>query len=152
MQVSDEAVQAALARRSDLLADRPDPMVLSEERLTRLMLEAAAPILAEAWGVKRREFPHDVPGFAWANAERTSRAGRRDAERAARALEVLGDRCSDRMRAVAEARIARPEASWNEIGASLGMTKDQAASLFGRLMHRLHVAQLREKEADDGDR
>jgi hypothetical protein len=30
------------------LADRPDPTALSEETLTRLMLEAAAPILAEA--------------------------------------------------------------------------------------------------------
>lgn len=44
--VPEAAVQAALARRSDLLSDRPDPMVLSEETLTRLMLEAAAPILA----------------------------------------------------------------------------------------------------------
>lgn len=48
MQVPDSAVQAAMARRADLLSDRPDPMVLSEETLTRLMLEAAAPILAEA--------------------------------------------------------------------------------------------------------
>lgn len=47
MQIPDEAVRAALARRADLLSDRPDPMVLSEERLTRLMLEAAAPILAD---------------------------------------------------------------------------------------------------------
>ena len=43
--VPDEAVQAALARRADLLSDRPDPTALSEETLTRLMLEAAAPIL-----------------------------------------------------------------------------------------------------------
>lgn len=49
--IPDEAVKAALARRSDLLADLPDPAALSEETLTRLMLEAAAPILAEAWGL-----------------------------------------------------------------------------------------------------
>lgn len=42
------AVAAALAKRADLLADRPDPMVLSEETLTRLMLEAAAPEMAAA--------------------------------------------------------------------------------------------------------
>ncbi len=37
-----------MARRADLLSDRPDPMALSEETLVRLMLEAAAPLLAEA--------------------------------------------------------------------------------------------------------
>ena len=40
-----EAVRLALAARADLLADRPDPMVLSEETLTRLMLQAALPAL-----------------------------------------------------------------------------------------------------------
>lgn len=64
--VPDEAVQAALARRADLLSDRPDPMVLSEERLTRLMLEAAAPILAETVAQKilahaERQFPKNDP-------------------------------------------------------------------------------------------
>lgn len=44
--VPDEAVRAALAARADLLSDRPYPMVLSEETLTRLMLEAAAPAMA----------------------------------------------------------------------------------------------------------
>lgn len=47
-EIPEAAVDAALARRADLLADRPDPMVLSERRLVTLMLEAAAPILAEA--------------------------------------------------------------------------------------------------------
>ena len=46
-EIPKAAVDAALARRADLLSDRPDPMVLSEETLTRLMLEAAAPILAD---------------------------------------------------------------------------------------------------------
>ena len=46
-EIPDEAVKAAMARRSYLLEDRPDPMVLSDERLTRQMLEAAAPLLAE---------------------------------------------------------------------------------------------------------
>jgi hypothetical protein len=44
--VPAEAVRAAMARRADLLSDRPDPTALSDETLTRLMLEAAAPILA----------------------------------------------------------------------------------------------------------
>jgi hypothetical protein len=59
MQVPDEAVQAALARRADLLSDRPDPMVLSEETLTRRMLEAAAPILAEAWNLPALQAEHE---------------------------------------------------------------------------------------------
>jgi hypothetical protein len=45
--VPAEAVRAAMARRADLLSDRPDPTALSDETLTRLMLEAAAPILAQ---------------------------------------------------------------------------------------------------------
>jgi hypothetical protein len=44
-----------MACRADLLSDRPDPMVLSDETLTRKMLEAAAPLLAEAWGVTDQE-------------------------------------------------------------------------------------------------
>lgn len=48
--IPDEAVKAALAKRAYLLADRPDPMVLSNETLTRKMLEAAAPAIAKAWG------------------------------------------------------------------------------------------------------
>ena len=50
-----EAVQAAMAVRAGLLADRPDPMVLSDETLTRKMLEAAAPILAETIAQKITE-------------------------------------------------------------------------------------------------
>ena len=46
MIIPDEAVQAAMARRADLPADRPDPAVLSDETLTRKMLEAAMPFLA----------------------------------------------------------------------------------------------------------
>lgn len=45
--IPDEAVTAALTVYADLLYDRPDPMVLSDQTLTRKMLEAAAPILAE---------------------------------------------------------------------------------------------------------
>ena len=39
------AIAAALAKRAALLADRPDPMVLSDESLVRQMLEAALPYL-----------------------------------------------------------------------------------------------------------
>jgi hypothetical protein len=45
--VPGAATDAALAARCNLLADRPEPTVLSERRLTEMMLEAAAPILAE---------------------------------------------------------------------------------------------------------
>lgn len=45
--VPAEAVRLALAARAHALADRPDPMVLSDETLTRIMLEAAAPAFAE---------------------------------------------------------------------------------------------------------
>ena len=54
----EEAVRAAMAKRADLLADRPDPIVLSDETLTRRMLEAAAPVLAEAWGLERLQAEH----------------------------------------------------------------------------------------------
>ena len=118
-------------------------------------LEAAAPLLAEAWGVapngeagRQRTTPPE--GFTWVNAERSSLAGHRDAERARRALELLGPDCSQRMRMVAEARIASPDASWSELAGKLGLTKDQAAGLFRRLMHRLHVAQQREEQAGRG--
>jgi hypothetical protein len=46
-EIPPEAVRAAMERRADLLSDRPDPTVLSDETLTRKMLEAAAPLLAE---------------------------------------------------------------------------------------------------------
>lgn len=41
------AVDAALAARAHALADRPEPTVLSDRRLTEMMLEAAAPVFAE---------------------------------------------------------------------------------------------------------
>jgi hypothetical protein len=50
------ATDAALAVRNDLLADLPEPTVLSERRLTEMMLEAAAPILADA--VARKILAH----------------------------------------------------------------------------------------------
>lgn len=45
--VPPEAVRLAVAARAHALIDRPDPTVLSDETLTRMMLEAAAPALAE---------------------------------------------------------------------------------------------------------
>lgn len=42
----DDAVQAALSAYRAALADRPDPMVLPDERLMRIALEAAAPAMA----------------------------------------------------------------------------------------------------------
>jgi hypothetical protein len=55
-EVPAEAVRLAMTARSHALIDRPDPMVLSDETLTRMMLEAAAPILAEA--VAKRILAH----------------------------------------------------------------------------------------------
>ena len=116
----------------------------SSRDLARAALEAAAPLLAEAWGITRQNGKTLPEGFASFNAGRTRQAGRRDADLARHALEMLGARCSQRMREVAEARIAAPEAPWSEIAGKLGLTKDQATGLFRRLMDRLHVAQLRE--------
>lgn len=46
--IPPEAVRLAMAARADALRDRPDLMVLSDERLTGLMLAAAAPLIAAA--------------------------------------------------------------------------------------------------------
>jgi len=46
--VPEEAVRLAVAARARGLIDRPDPAVLSDEQLTREMLQAAAPVLAAA--------------------------------------------------------------------------------------------------------
>jgi DNA-binding transcriptional regulator WhiA len=72
--------------------------------------------------------------FSAANARRRVEAGRRDAESAETALEVLGQRCRPGHRVVAEARIADPEASWADIGQRLGITKDQAVGRFRRML------------------
>jgi hypothetical protein len=44
-EVPDAAVRAAIAEYYDLVSDRPDPMVLSDEILFRRVLEAALPHL-----------------------------------------------------------------------------------------------------------
>jgi hypothetical protein len=44
-EVPDAAVRAAIAEYYDLVSDRPDPMVLSDETLFRRVLEAALPHL-----------------------------------------------------------------------------------------------------------
>ena len=46
--IPPEAIAVAMASRAHDLADDPDPMVLSDETLTRRMLEAAAPHIAAA--------------------------------------------------------------------------------------------------------
>jgi hypothetical protein len=65
-EIPDEAVRAALIRYAELLCDRPEPTVLSDERLIRLTLEAAAPVLAEYVAAKitahaDRQFPKTDP-------------------------------------------------------------------------------------------
>ena len=68
------------------------------------------------------------------NAARSRAAGHRNAGSAAMILARLGATASPRQRLVAEAKIATPEASWSEIAAMLGMTKDQAAGVFRRFL------------------
>lgn len=70
----------------------------------------------------------------WSNERRSSRAGRRDAEAATRALEILGPEYPADYREVAEARIADPDAPLSQIAAALGLTKDQAAYRFRRVL------------------
>lgn len=44
-EVTDAAIAAALAKRAELLADRPTPTRLSDESLVRQMIEASLPHL-----------------------------------------------------------------------------------------------------------
>jgi DNA-binding transcriptional regulator WhiA len=84
----------------------------------------------------------DTSGWAAcseANADRARAAGRRDARLAAIALERLGDTCTPSQRAVAEARIADPDASWAQIARRLGLTKDVVIGQFRRMLARKAV-------------
>lgn len=83
------------------------------------------------------------PAYARANARRAELAGRRDADRAAVILAGLGDRCRPDYRAVAEARIAAPDASWSQIAEGLGMSKDAAIGKFRRLRQACGAASRR---------
>ena len=73
-----------------------------------------------------------APGVAGlANTARAARAGTRDA---AAARELLARyNLTPREISVAMTRAKHPEWTWAQIGASLGMTKDQAWSTFRRL-------------------
>lgn len=66
-EVTDAAIAAALAKRAELLADRPTPTHLSDESLVRQMLQAALPRLVPPpgpdltvvpWRVGRHEPVH----------------------------------------------------------------------------------------------
>ena len=67
------------------------------------------------------------------NFHRAAAAGIANARICERALELLGSHIDPRWRNVAEARIANPVATWRQIGATLGMSKDQAAGIFWRM-------------------
>lgn len=113
--IPDEAVTAALAARRHALADRPTPTHLSDEALTRIMLEAAAPALAETvaakilahrdryWPAAGNEHPDhgDVP-------DPVRRSLRRHFAIAARIAAGAFDTDEDRRRLAAEA-IARTD-------------------------------------------
>lgn len=49
-EIPGEAVRAARAAYANALYDRPDPTVLSDETLMRIVLEAAAPAMVPCTG------------------------------------------------------------------------------------------------------
>jgi DNA-binding transcriptional regulator WhiA len=69
-----------------------------------------------------------------ANAAQTARAQERDAEIFRAALDAAGPGCPGHLKRVAEARILSPGVSWSQIGAALGMTKDQATGCARQLL------------------
>jgi DNA-binding transcriptional regulator WhiA len=83
------------------------------------------------------------PGFEKLNASKAKAAAQRDARIAVTALQILGDSCSAPQRLVAEARIADPDASWEQIAASLGITKDAARSRFVHMLARKALRDVR---------
>lgn len=68
-----------------------------------------------------------------ANNQRSLQASGRDAEIARGDLGTLGGACPPAWRAVAEARIAYPGASWTRVAAAIGLTRDQAYHRFRRM-------------------
>lgn len=109
-EIPDEAVRLALAARRHALIDRPDPMVLSDETLTRVMLEAAAPVLAEE--IARKILAHmeaHGPGPGGTRTER-GQAWRRHFRIAAQVAGFAFSSPADVKRAAIEA-IARGEAA-----------------------------------------
>lgn len=62
--VPGEAVRLALIAYARALYDRPDPMVLSDESLMRIVLEAAAPAMAEhvAAKITAHKYAHEPKG------------------------------------------------------------------------------------------
>ena len=69
--------------------------------------------------------------LASANARRSAQAAERNARIAA---VLLTRRLPDSGRAVAEARAANPELGWPELAASIGLSKNQAVSVWRRLL------------------
>jgi len=87
---------------------------------------------------------HDISGLRDSNSGRIVRAAQRDVAIAQRLLlrsDLTAAAWDDRQRDVAAARLGHPEWSWAQIGASLGLTKDQAVGVFRRMAQ---LAGLRE--------
>ena len=80
-----------------------------------------------------------VPGWQQANTHKTAQASARNAELAQRALSVLGDDMPADWRDVAEAVIASPGQTWDQVAAQLGVTRYVAAGRFRRLLVRAGV-------------
>ena len=74
------------------------------------------------------------------NVDRAREVARRDAEIAAEALRLGPLDWPPAWLAVAQARQELPSASWREVGASIGITKDAAVGIFRRL--REHLAAM----------
>lgn len=74
--------------------------------------------------------PWDPAVQAIANANRSAAAARRDVELAGKLL--VAGWLDDRAAAIATARVRHPAFTWRQIGAALGMTKDEAVSVFRR--------------------
>lgn len=66
-----------------------------------------------------------------ANRGRRQLAAERDVPIAVTLLKLRG--WTERQMAVASARLMYPEWSWAQIGAALGLTKDQAVAVFRRM-------------------
>jgi len=83
-----------------------------------------------------------------ANTLRQRANGHQQAGSATMILARFGPALNPSQRAVAEARAASPGASWTEIGAGLGMTKDQAVGHWRRGLEKAR----KRMEAADADR
>ena len=92
-EIPDEAVRLAMAARDHALLDRPDPMVLSDEALTRQMLAAALPALLSRDHVITALAAAFGPHKSYAAATRTYEPDGNDAEGSCTISFLADDSC-----------------------------------------------------------